>query len=660
MNPLLPGFQLSNAFWNVITCSIAGFVLYPDWKKWVRRLGLLVSVLTSLEACVWLSKKAEYSTMRFIYLLFFFLGSSACVTGQQYQQDRMRDFQWISGTNFQNHPLGGRDGFTLDFASLPPTVGYQLKPIDFYLCNGNISSREGILQFYSNGARIIGPTHEVMQEGEHVDWGTQSTAIGDKLGSPYQGGVLILPAFDADSTYYMLYTAGDLTGDIYGSIGLRLNLAEIDMRLNAGLGRVVFKDITIISDSLDYGKLVACRHANGRDWWIIVPRWEQGSFRRMLYDPQGFHDLGIQAFPDFLPFMQGFGNAVFSPDGTKYAIINTFKSNKPDTSFLFQFDRCTGLLSAPLLVSQASDSVYVPNFCFSPNSRYLYKTTGKRIYQYDTESADLNASRQLVAVADGYVHIQQSLFMQMQLAPDGKIYVTSRSAAPFLHRIDYPDRPGPACQVIQHCLDSLVATTFCIPSFPHFRLGPLDGSPCDTLGIDNLPWARFRYAQDDAQQPMAVQFTDLTAFEPAYWHWSFGEPGNNNMSTERHPVHVYAQPGLYEVCLRAGNDYGADSICRVVQVLSAAVGSEEVDNEVGAAYRIFPNPTTGDLTVQGPDLTGEIRSATLYNAIGQPVMQTTFTAATNRLALQSLPAGSYWLSIREAGRILCQQLMVKR
>ena len=593
--------------------------------------------------------------MRLLSIFLLLLGSSSYAIGQQYQQDRMRDFQWISGTNFHAH-VSGRDGFTLDFATLPPIVGYQLKPIDFFLCNGNICDKAGHLQFYSNCNKIIGRTHQVMDHGEDLEWGTVELSVG----SPYQGGALILPRFGIDSIYYMLYVAGDLTGDIYGSIGVRVNLAEVDMALNSGLGKVVFKDSVLVSDSLDYGKLSACRHANGRDWWIIVPRWEQGSFRLLLYDPQGFHDLGIQAFPNFLQFRKGFGNAVFSPEGTKYAIVDIFKSNRPDTSFLFRFDRCTGLLSDPLLLSQASDSIYLSNFCFSPNSRYLYKTTGRRVYQYDTEAADINASRQLVAVADGYVNISLSLFMQMQLAPDGKIYMTSRTAAPFLHRIDYPDRPGPACQVIQHCLDSLVATTFCIPSFPHFRLGPLDGSSCDTLGIDNLPWARFRYAQDDAASPMAVQFTDLTAFEPTRWHWDFGELGSGDTSLERHPWHIYAGPGVYEVCLRAGNAYGADTVCREVRVLPATVGSEEAEKMEAADYQVFPNPTTGEITLRGPEGTGRTRLAILYNPLGQVVLQTTLVGPIHSLSLRFLPAGVYWLIIREAGRIAHRQILVKK
>ena len=38
----------------------------------------------------------------------------------------MRDFQWISGTDYDGF-TPGEDGFTLDFSDLPPTKGYQIQ-----------------------------------------------------------------------------------------------------------------------------------------------------------------------------------------------------------------------------------------------------------------------------------------------------------------------------------------------------------------------------------------------------------------------------------------------------------------------------------------------------------------------------------------------------
>ena len=150
-----------------------------------------------------------------------------------------------------------------------------------------------------------------MENGTALEWGN----INISFGSPYQEGTLILPKFNTDSSYYMLYIAGNLTGDPSGSIGVRVNLAEIDMTLNNGLGKVVLKDQVLISDSLDYGKMTACRHANGRDWWIIVPRREEGSFPGSYMTRQVSMILVNSLFPIFT-IQKGSGQCRFSPDGT--------------------------------------------------------------------------------------------------------------------------------------------------------------------------------------------------------------------------------------------------------------------------------------------------------------------------------------------------------
>ncbi|MBN1167917.1 MAG: PKD domain-containing protein [Methanospirillaceae archaeon] len=46
--------------------------------------------------------------------------------------------------------------------------------------------------------------------------------------------------------------------------------------------------------------------------------------------------------------------------------------------------------------------------------------------------------------------------------------------------------------------------------------------------------------------PLTVQFTDLSTGGPESWLWSFGD---GTTSTERNPVHVYKEPGIYTVYL---------------------------------------------------------------------------------------------------------------
>ena len=86
----------------------------------------------------------------------------------------------------------------------------------------------------------------------------------------------------------------------------------------------------------------------------------------------------------------------------------------------------------------------------------------------------------------------------MKLAPDNKIYVQHALSGGFtdMSLINFPYRQGMDCQYEQNVLNTPGYYASTAHNIPNFRLGPLDGSDCDTLGIDNHPVAKFRYVQD--------------------------------------------------------------------------------------------------------------------------------------------------------------------
>ena len=85
-----------------------------------------------------------------------------------------------------------------------------------------------------------------------------------------------------------------------------------------------------------------------------------------------------------------------------------------------------------------------------------------------------------------------------------------------------------------------------------------------------------------------------------------------------------------------------------------------IRTEGSTLYRVFPNPATSDLVVecQGIVTDRDLR-ATLYNTFGQPILQAVLTGPTNPLSLREMPAGVYWLTIREKGRMVHQQVIIK-
>ncbi|MEO8069327.1 MAG: T9SS type A sorting domain-containing protein, partial [Flavobacteriales bacterium] len=70
-----------------------------------------------------------------------------------------------------------------------------------------------------------------------------------------------------------------------------------------------------------------------------------------------------------------------------------------------------------------------------------------------------------------------------QLAPDGKIYISTGNGTFKLHVINQPDSLGLACDLVQHGIDLPTYWFNSLPNHPNYHLGALDGSICDSLEV---------------------------------------------------------------------------------------------------------------------------------------------------------------------------------
>src|SRR5690606_34052923 len=124
----------------------------------------------------------------------------------------------------------------------------------------------------------------------------------------------------------------------------------------------------------------------------------------------------------------GLGQAVFSPDGTKCVHYSQVSMSAGNFLNIYDFDRCTGLLFNPIH-ENIVDSAWSGGVAISPNSRFLYVTSYDYIYQYDLWSYDILATKDTVAIYDGYeivitpIFTLPTRFFLMQLGPDGRIYI---------------------------------------------------------------------------------------------------------------------------------------------------------------------------------------------------------------------------------------------
>ena len=518
----------------------------------------------------------------------------------------------------------------------------------FDMCNSSISDSTGILQLYTNGVYIGNTAWDTLENG----WDIKSD---QPLRSGWPQFAITLPKPGNGSNimvYYGDYEIYYFNNNSYlWYCSQNLYAAEVDMTQNNGLGKVFSKDVMVIDDTLSLGKFTACKHANGRDWWILAHEQNNNRFHRVLLDPNGNHYDGAQTID--IPFEDGVGQACFSPDGSKYIMYDAidFDTTTPIGQLvnIFDFDRCTGLLSnqKQIIISQGAFG----GMAISPNSRYMYVSMSYWTYQYDLWADDIEASKILVMEYDGYHLPRQSLSFYLQRMPDDKLYACTVKQNNVLHTIHYPDEPGMACQYEQRAVKLPARNSNSVPNFPYFRLGPLDGSSCDTLGLDNHPRAWYRYEQDTLT-PLLVEFRDLSYYEPATWSWNFGD--SSPLYTGRHPWHTFPAPGVYEVCLTVSNVNGTDTHCKTLYLGVSAQDNPVLQSQI----TVSPNPFTDWLSVA---LNASVRSPVfrLFDATGRLVSTEPLALGIHELETNGLPSGMYFWRVESAGEVLQQGKCLK-
>ncbi len=559
-------------------------------------------------------------------LLFSFLFSIASIA--QLYNDLKRDHVWLFGyASGHGFPFGIS---TLDFNDCQLDVYEGFSAMDFSETNASLCDEEGNLICYTNGIYIANANHEQMENGDGLNPGPQTEPWIDD-GLPLPQGTLFLPYPEHDSLLALIH------GYRYYGVIRNLYYSIVNINSNDGLGEVLSKNIEIINDTLDYGKITATKHGNGRDWWIVIGDYNSNRFNKILLSPEGIKLVEIQEVGTAV--LSGLGQGVFSPDGSKYIKYEGINLATGNFLNIYDFDRCTGLLSNQIQL-HIQDSAWSMGVAVSPNSRYVYVSSFVYMYQYDLWSSDIAASKDTVAIYDGYKPDAVPLstpFYLAQIGPDNKIYINAPNSVNVLHIIHNPNDKGKACNMEQHGIILPGLNAYSMPNFPNYRLGPLDDSPCDTLGLDNLPIAGFRFEQDTLD-PLQVAFTSLSWFEPENWKWSFGD---SQTSLEENPTHVFPSAGIYNICLTVSNDFGEDTFCKEVEFKVTSI--DEIENS-DFEVLVFPNPAINNVTLLSSKTFPEKSKWVLFNNLGQVVNSQSLPKGqkNHNFFLEEVPGGIYF------------------
>lgn len=466
------------------------------------------------------------------------------------------DYNWIMGTGLTEPDSNYKLNF-INFLNDSFEVDLLYHSNSFFGTESIISDPAGNLLCYTNGINIYNRSHAIMQNGQNFQSSNQYP-----YGYPFNQVAIILPFPDSMGFYLMIDgTHKDITIDF---VTEKLRYSTIDINGGNGLGEITEKKITIpnSSDTLNIGHLSAIKHGNGRDWWLLVTKFNSNIFRRFLFSPDGIQSIGEQKIGETVPNSVGY--SVYSPNGEWYAHYNAYgqTSNPKASVHFYRFDRCAGLLSDPHYKFYPGTEVY-GGVAFSPNSRFLYVSKYTKVFQYDLESPDILASEKVVAEYDGFLDENgvPTRFYGLQLAPDNKIYgnipgFNSR----YLHVIDQPNLPGDSCNVVQHAIYLPAHNFGTLPNLPFYRLYEEEGSPCDTLAT-TTQWVAPVVIPDIRVWP--VPAADVLYFS-AQGDWSepldlvlYDALGRLALSLDALQVAPYAQidlsmlpPGAYFFALR--------------------------------------------------------------------------------------------------------------
>lgn len=547
------------------------------------------------------------------------------------------DYHWRFG-NYSKSILDFNKYYEEDFLS-----HWGNGSMRFFITSTVVSNSEGEYLFSYNGRYIEDSSGKLMQRGNNMS--ESGEADGDIL---IQGG-LALPVPGEEEVYGLLHMSWDyyIIDSVLQIMGKDLHYSVIDMRENDGLGMVVEKRKLLLSDTLGSGKLTATRHANGRDWWILVPKYHTDEYYRILFGEEGPILMDRQSTG--LVHYDGLGAAQFSKDGTKYIQFSGIDDTQGSYFYLYDFDRCTGLLSKPRYYNSKPDPNPLSGICLSPDGNILYYFVGHEIYQFDANSLnteELEASRTFLTDQGEFRDtvgnvIYRPRYFQGGVGPDGKMYVVGGQGR-IVTTISYPDEWGEESKVIHGDIILTTINRGSMLHFPNFRLGPLEGSSCDTLGIVNMPLSRWRADQSE-EDYLNFRLVDNSDYEPTGWRWDFGD---GSMSEERHPIHRFSESGTYEICLTVSNAHGSDTHCETFHVGTVSVGEEK---EAERYVSVYPNPMDNDLYIDVKDYYPQAAKVILYDLQGRVVKEQRLYHGSNYMYVGGLPAGMYMYKVEDGG-----------
>ncbi len=571
------------------------------------------------------------------------------------------DYIWLIGRIPQYGYIDSVSGNTcFDFNFDPVKIYYDtIHGINMAGGNATISDEKGVLKAYSNCQILMNSNNEYVEDTINYsfdlpdlncnEWESNTTVIEQQVITDGMLGEQRIIFIPFKTKYYAIYAAFNYCN--YKTY--KFLFTEFVLDNNNPQGKIIQKDIPFLyGDFID--NIQAVRHGNGRDWWIVFFSSGHEWIYTALLSENGI--VKINKFPSGIDKMnESIGQLCISPDGRKLSFYFLFDYSENGGGFtLSDFNRCDGTISKTIFKFLPSEILFGDGVAFSHDSKYLYVANGNQIRQYNTDTSDILKSEYLVAETDGFGYYYPPFqlnypvnFYSLKLGPDGRIYIFPVTALQrYISVIGYPYETHDKVNVKQHSIFTKEFTRTS-PNSPEFRTGPLDNSPCDTLGLDNEPVAKFRYEADTLDH-LLIKFTDLSYFRPESWRWDFGD--GSPVVEEMYPTHRFAKNGSYNVCLTVSNENSSNTVCRNINISSTATDDPSEKNAIDIS--LYPNPVEDIMQVTLGEYIPEKGLIKIMDISGREIQSQRIYYGQNVVDMVKLQPGFYFCVFMDGLRML--------
>jgi len=399
--------------------------------------------------------------------------------------------------------------------SLQQIIDPACLPLRRYFSGASFSDRyTGELLFACNGWRLVNGQGEVLSYKLWFDDIPHPGDSADTTTVNIFSGPLFLNDPGDSTKVYLFY--GQMRSFLMESVSFRADVHFTYAVLDIPTRSLISKNNVVFSDTSSMSDAQACRHANGRDWWIIKPHIYTDFYYIGLLGPGGL-EMNLVQLPGVPHELRGNTVSKFNIQGDKYIQYTGGFGLQPELVHEYDFDRCEGMLSN-LIVHDLGDSIAdndnLSAISISPDgSKFYFKRNSsfsnniiQGFFQFDLNNDEMNLISSNVSTPQMMPNGQKMLFGEYYF-DENNIIQNSVS------EIVNPNAPFDELIINHFKYNTPNGMLTIAPSnFAYFRLGAETGSICDSLSVGvptnlDYPTIKFKIYPNPTESELTIEHT---------------------------------------------------------------------------------------------------------------------------------------------------------